>query len=187
MSGNGLRQVTNPSEILITERDENTSGVAIAGTIEGARPLLVEIQSLVSSAVYGTPQRSTTGFDTRRMNMLLAVLEKRCGFRLGAKDVFLNITGGIKIDDTAIDLAVVCSILSSDQDVPLDNQICFAGEIGLSGEIRAVNRIDQRISEAEKLGYKKIIISKYNKFNSKDFNIEIVKCGKIEEVFRLLF
>jgi DNA repair protein RadA/Sms len=187
MSGNGLRQVTNPSEILITERDENTSGVAIAGTIEGARPLLVEIQSLVSSAVYGTPQRSTTGFDTRRMNMLLAVLEKRCGFRLGAKDVFLNITGGIKIDDTAIDLAVVCSILSSDQDVPLDNQICFAGEIGLSGEIRAVNRIDQRISEAGKLGYKKIIISKYNKFNSKDFNIEIVKCGKIEEVFRLLF
>ena len=187
MSGNGLRQVTNPSEILITERDENTSGVAIAGTIEGARPLLVEIQSLVSSAVYGTPQRSTTGFDTRRMNMLLAVLEKRCGFRLGAKDVFLNITGGIKIDDTAIDLAVVCSILSSDQDVPLDNQICFAGEIGLSGEIRAVNRIDQRISEAEKLGYEKIIISKYNKFNSKDFNIEIVKCGKIEEVFKLLF
>ena len=187
MSGNGLRQVTNPSEILITERDENTSGVAIAGTIEGARPLLVEIQSLVSSAVYGTPQRSTTGFDTRRMNMLLAVLEKRCGFRLGAKDVFLNITGGIKIDDTAIDLAVVCSILSSDQDVPLDNQICFAGEIGLSGEIRAVNRIDQRISEAEKLGYEKIIISKYNKFNSEDFNIEILKCGKIEEVFRLLF
>ena len=187
MSGNGLRQVTNPSEILITERDENTSGVAIAGTIEGVRPLLVEIQSLVSSAVYGTPQRSTTGFDTRRMNMLLAVLEKRCGFRLGAKDVFLNITGGIKIDDTAIDLAVVCSILSSDQDVPLDNQICFSGEIGLSGEIRAVNRIDQRISEAEKLGYKKIIISKYNKFNSKDFNIEIIKCGKIEEVFRLLF
>ena len=187
MSGNGLRQVTNPSEILITERDENTSGVAIAGTIEGARPLLVEIQSLVSSAVYGTPQRSTTGFDTRRMNMLLAVLEKRCGFRLGAKDVFLNITGGIKIDDTAIDLAVVCSILSSDQDVSLDNQICFAGEIGLSGEIRAVNRIDQRISEAEKLGYEKIIISKYNKFSSKDFNIEIVKCGKIEEVFRLLF
>mgnify|MGYP005646839801 FL=1 len=187
MSGNGLRQVTNPSEILITERDENTSGVAIAGTIEGARPLLVEIQSLVSSAVYGTPQRSTTGFDTRRMNMLLAVLEKRCGFRLGAKDVFLNITGGIKIDDTAIDLAVVCSILSSDHDVPLDNQICFAGEIGLSGEIRAVNRIDQRISEAEKLGYKKIIISKYNKFNSKGFNIEIVKFGKIEEVFRLLF
>jgi len=187
MGQNGLREVNNPSEILISDRDEETSGVAISATIEGSRPLMIEIQSLVSSAVYGTPQRSTTGFDTRRMNMLLAVLEKRCGFRLGAKDVFLNITGGIKIDDTAIDLAVVCSILSSDQDVPLDNQICFAGEIGLSGEIRAVNRIDQRISEAEKLGYKKIIISKYNKFNSKDFNIEIVKCGKIEDVFRLLF
>ena len=187
MSGIGLRQVTNPSEILISERDEKTSGVAIAGTIEGARPLLVEIQSLVSSAVYGTPQRSATGYDTRRMNMLLAVLEKRCGFRLGAKDVFLNITGGIKIDDTAIDLAVVCSILSSDQDVALDTQICFAGEIGLSGEIRAVNRIDQRIAEAEKLGYNKIVISKYNKLNAKDFKIKIVKCGKIEEVFKLLF
>jgi DNA repair protein RadA/Sms len=187
MSGTGLREVTNPSEILISERDEKTSGVAIAGTIEGARPLLVEIQSLVSSAVYGTPQRSSTGYDTRRMNMLLAVLEKRCGFKLGAKDVFLNITGGIKIDDTAIDLAVVCSILSSDQDVALDTQICFAGEIGLSGEIRAVNRIDQRIAEAEKLGYNKIVISKYNKFNAKDFKIKIVKCGKIEEVFKLLF
>ena len=148
---------------------------------------MVEIQSLVSSAVYGTPQRSATGFDTRRMNMLLAVLEKRCGFRLGAKDVFLNITGGIKIDDTAIDLAVICSILSSDQDVALDTQICFAGEIGLSGEIRAVNRIDQRIAEAEKLGYKQIVISKYNKLNTKNFKIEIIKCGKIEEVFKLLF
>ena len=187
MNGSGLREVANPSEILISERDEKTSGVAIAGTIEGARPLLVEIQSLVSSAVYGTPQRSATGFDTRRMNMLLAVLEKRCGFRLGAKDVFLNITGGIKIDDTAIDLAVVCSILSSDQDAALDTQICFAGEIGLSGEIRAVNRIDQRIAEAEKLGYNKIVISKYNKLDSKNFKIKIVKCGKIEEVFKLLF
>ena len=187
MNGNGLREVANPSEILISERDEKTSGVAIAATIEGARPLLVEIQSLVSSAVYGTPQRSATGFDTRRMNMLLAVLEKRCGFRLGAKDVFLNITGGIKIDDTAIDLAVICSILSSDQDIALDTQICFAGEVGLSGEIRAVNRIDQRIAEAEKLGYNKIVISKYNKLNPKNFKIEIIKCGKIEEVFKLLF
>ena len=187
MNGSGLREVSNPSEILISERDEKTSGVAIAGTIEGARPLLVEIQSLVSSAVYGTPQRSATGFDTRRMNMLLAVLEKRCGFRLGAKDVFLNITGGIKIDDTAIDLAVICSILSSDQDIALDTQICFAGEIGLSGEIRAVNRIDQRIAEAEKLGYKQIVVSKYNKLSTKNFKIEIIKCGKIEEVFRLLF
>jgi len=187
MNSYGLREVANPSEILISERDEKTSGVAIAGTIEGARPLLVEIQSLVSSAVYGTPQRSATGFETRRMNMLLAVLEKRCGFRLGAKDVFLNITGGIRIDDTAIDLAVICSILSSDQNIELDTQICFAGEIGLSGEIRAVNRIEQRIAEAEKLGYKQIVISKYNNLNSKDFKIKISKFGKIEEVFRLLF
>ena len=187
MNQEGLRQVNNPSEILISERDEATSGVGIAATIEGARPLLVEIQSLVSSAVYGTPQRSATGYDTRRMNMLLAVLEKRCGFKLGAKDVFLNITGGIKIDDTAIDLAVVCSILSSDQDIALDTLTCFAGEIGLSGEIRAVNRIESRIAEAEKLGYKQIIISKYNKFSPKGFKIEIVQFGKIEDVFRLLF
>ena len=166
MTQEGLREVSNPSEILISERDEATSGVGIAATIEGARPLLIEIQSLVSSAVYGNPQRSATGFDTKRMNMLLAVLEKRCGFKLGAKDVFLNITGGIKIDDTAIDLAVVCSILSSDQDVALDTLTCFAGEIGLSGEIRAVNRIENRIAEAEKLGYTQIIISKYNKFNA---------------------
>lgn len=187
MNQEGLRQVNNPSEILISERDEATSGVGIAATIEGARPLLVEIQSLVSSAVYGTPQRSATGYDTRKMNMLLAVLEKRCGFKLGAKDVFLNITGGIKIDDTAIDLAVVCSILSSDQDIALDMLTCFAGEIGLSGEIRAVNRIESRIAEAEKLGYKQIIISKYNKFSPKGFKIEIVQFGKIEDVFRLLF
>ena len=187
MNQEGLREVSNPSEILISERDEATSGVGIAATIEGARPLLVEIQSLVSSAVYGTPQRSATGYDTKRMNMLLAVLEKRCGFMLGAKDVFLNITGGIKIDDTAIDLAVVCSILSSDKDIALDMLTCFAGEIGLSGEIRAVNRIESRIAEAEKLGYKQIIVSKYNKFSPKGFKIDIVQCGKIEEVFRLLF
>ena len=187
MNQEGLREVSNPSEILISERDEATSGVGIAATIEGARTLLVEIQSLVSTAVYGTPQRSATGYDTKRMNMLLAVLEKRCGFRLGAKDVFLNITGGIKIDDTAIDLAVVCSILSSDRDVALDTFTCFAGEIGLSGEIRAVNRIENRIAEAEKLGYKKIIISKYNKFNAKGFKIDVVQCGKVEEVFRKLF
>ena len=187
MNQEGLREVSNPSEILISERDEATSGVGIAATIEGARPLLVEIQSLVSSAVYGTPQRSATGYDTKRMNMLLAVLEKRCGFRLGAKDVFLNITGGIKIDDTAIDLAVVCSILSSDHDLALNTLTCFAGEIGLSGEIRAVNRIESRIAEAEKLGYNKIIISKYNKFNPKAFNIEIIQCSKIEQVFQLLF
>lgn len=187
MTQQGLREVSNPSEILISEREEKTSGVGIAATVEGARPLLIEIQSLVSSAVYGTPQRSATGFDTKRMNMLLAVLEKRCGFRLGAKDVFLNITGGIKIEDTAIDLAVVCSILSSDQNIALDTQICFAGEIGLSGEIRAVNRIEQRIAEAEKLGYKKIVVSKYNKFNSKKSGIDVLRCGKIEEVFKHLF
>ena len=187
MNSEGLQEVSNPSEILISERDEKTSGVAIASTLEGARPLLVEIQSLVSSAVYGTPQRSTTGFDNRRMNMLLAVLEKKCGFLLGTKDVFLNITGGIKVSDPAIDLAVVCSILSSDQDINLDTQICFAGEIGLSGEIRAINRINERIAEAEKLGYQQIIISKYNKLNNHNHKIKIIKCGKIEEVFRLLF
>ena len=187
MNSEGLQEVSNPSEILISERDEKTSGVAIASTLEGARPLLVEIQSLVSSAVYGTPQRSTTGFDNRRMNMLLAVLEKKCGFLLGTKDVFLNITGGIKVNDPAIDLAVVCSILSSDQDINLDTQICFAGEIGLSGEIRAINRINERIAEAEKLGYQQIIISKYNKLNNHNHKIKIIKCGKIEEVFRLLF
>jgi len=183
----GLREVNNPSEILISERDEASSGVSIAATIEGARPLLVEIQSLVSSAVYGTPQRSATGFDTKRMNMLLAVLEKRCGFKLSSKDVFLNITGGIKIEDTAIDLAIVCSILSSDNNIELDTLICFAGEIGLSGEIRAVKRIEDRIAEAEKLGYKQIIISKYNKLSGKKYKISIKKCGKVEEVFRLLF
>ena len=187
MNNEGLREVNNPSEILISERDEPTSGISIAATIEGARPLLVEIQSLVSSAVYGTPQRSATGYDTKRMNMLLAVLEKRCGFRLGAKDVFLNITGGIKIDDTAIDLAIVCSILSSDQDVALDPLISFSGEIGLSGEIRAVSRIENRIAEAEKLGYKQIIISKYNKFNAKSFKIKIIQLGKIDEVYKLFF
>ena len=154
MNQEGLREVSNPSEILISERDEATSGVGIAATIEGARPLLVEIQSLVSSAVYGNPQRSATGYDTKRMNMLLAVLEKRCGFKCSEQKMyFLNITGGIKIDDTAIDLAVVCSILSSDKDIALDMLTCFAGEIGLSGEIRAVNRIESRIAEAEKLGY----------------------------------
>jgi len=187
MQGSGLREVSNPSEILISEKDGELSGNAIAATLEGMRPLMIEVQALVSTAVYGTPQRSATGFNAKRLNMLLAVLEKRAGFRLGAKDVFLNITGGIKIDDTAIDLAVVCSILSSDHDLALNTLTCFAGEIGLSGEIRAVNRIESRIAEAEKLGYNKIIISKYNKFNPKGFNIEIIQCGKIEQVFKLLF
>ena len=187
MGQGGLRQVSNPSEILISERDEPTSGVAISATMEGARPLLIEIQSLVSSAVYGTPQRSATGYDGKRLNMLLAVLEKRCGFRLGAKDVFLNITGGIKIDDTATDLAVICSVLSSDKNVPLGMDVCFAAEIGLSGELRAVTRIEERVLEAEKLGYKQIVISKHSKVSKKDFKIEIKQCGKIEEVFRLFF
>ena len=187
MNQNGLREVNNPSEILISDRDEETSGVAIASTVEGARPLMIEIQSLVSSAVYGTPQRSATGFDTRRLNMLLAVLEKRCGFRLGVKDVFLNITGGIKPDDTAIDLAVICSILSSDQDIPIELKLVLPAEVGLSGEIRAVNRISQRVARVQKLGYKQIIISKYNKFNSSNFKIKVQQCSKIEEVFNLLF
>lgn len=187
MEQGGLRQISNPSEILISERDEATSGVAIATTIEGIRPLLIEIQSLVSSAVYGTPQRSTTGYDGKRLNMLLAVLEKKCGFRLGTKDVFLNITGGIKIDDTAIDLAVICSVLSSDQNIPVDMGICFAAEIGLSGELRAVTRIEERILEAEKLGYKQIIISKHSKISKKTFNIDIKTCRKVEDVFALLF
>ncbi len=183
----GLREVNNPSEILISIRDENISGASISATIEGERPIMIEIQALVSSAVYGTPQRSSTGYNLRRLNMLLAVLEKKCGFRLGVKDVFLNITGGIRIDDTAIDLAVICSILSSDQEKPIDMHTCFAAEIGLSGEVRPVSRVEQRIAEAEKLGYKQIIISKYNKFNSKLFKIDIKKMSRIEEVFQLLF
>jgi DNA repair protein RadA/Sms len=189
MQSGGLRQVSNPSEILITQREEPISGVAIAATMEGMRPMLIEVQALVSSAVYGTPQRSTTGFDARRLNMLLAVLEKRVGFRLGQKDVFLNIAGGIRVDDPAIDMSVVTSILSSSEDLPVPQNVCFAGEIGLSGEIRPVNRIDSRISEAEKLGFEKIYISHYNLkgLDKKNFNIEIVAVKKIEELFRSLF
>jgi len=185
MTGGGLRQVPNPSEVLITRNEENLSGVAIGATLEGIRPLLIEVQALVSTAAYGTPQRSATGFDTKRLNMLLAVLEKRCGFRLAAKDVFLNIAGGIRVDDPAIDLAVASAVLSSNIDIPLDPKICFSAEVGLTGEIRPVNRVDQRIAEAEKLGYQQIILSKYNKgINPKDFNIEIIQVGKIEEAFR---
>ncbi|MEW6467845.1 MAG: DNA repair protein RadA [Bacteroidota bacterium] len=189
MQGSGLREVSNPSEILITTREEPVSGIAIAATMEGMRPMLVEIQALVSSAVYGTPQRSSTGFDLRRLAMLLAVLEKRCGFRLGAKDVFLNIAGGIKVEDPAIDLAVVCAVLSSSEDIPVSQKTAFAAEVGLSGEIRPVNRVDQRISEAEKLGFEQIFISKYNKkgLDLKSYKIEIKTVGKMEEVFRLLF
>lgn len=189
MQGSGLREVSNPSEILITNREELVSGVAIAATMEGMRPMLIETQALVSSAAYGTPQRSSTGFDLRRLSMLLAVLEKRCGFRLGIKDVFLNIAGGIKVEDPGIDLALVCAILSSNEDMPISPKTCFAGEVGLSGEIRPVNRIDQRISEAEKLGFEHIFISKYNKkgLDLSVYKIKITMVGKIEEVFGLLF
>ena len=188
MLGNGLRQVSNPSEILITNTDSSLSGIAIAATLEGNRPILVEVQALVSTAAYGTPQRSSTGFDGKRLNMLLAVMEKRCGFKLGAKDVFLNIAGGIKVDDPAIDLAVVAAVLSSNADIPMSNTICLSAEVGLSGEIRPVNRIDQRIHEAEKLGFKKIIISKHCKgIEQKNYKIELVMCGKMDEVVKALF
>ena len=195
MLGEGLREVSNPSEILLSQRDEALSGIAISATLEGMRPMLIETQALVSTSPYGTPQRSATGFDTRRMNMLLAVLEKRCGFRLGAKDVFLNITGGIRVEDPAIDLGLAAAIISSHEDIPISSKICFAGELGLSGEIRAVNRVEQRIAEAEKLGFEKIFISKYNMPSAKDrqridlsrYQIEIITVARIEEVFGLLF
>ena len=187
MLSHGLREVSNPSEILLSQKDEAMSGIAISATMEGVRPLMIETQALVSSAVYGTPQRSATGFDLRRLSMLLAVLEKRCGFRLGAKDVFLNITGGIKVDDPAIDLGVVCAILSSSVDMAIQDINCFAAEVGLSGEIRPVNRCDQRIQEAEKLGFERIFVSKYNKIDRQDISIEVVKVSKIEEVFKMLF
>lgn len=189
MIASGLREVDNPSEILISGTHEQLSGVAIAATLEGARPMLVEVQALVSSAVYGTPQRSSTGFDLRRLSMLLAVLEKRCGFRLGAKDVFLNIAGGIRVDDPAIDLAVITSVLSSNEDIAVPSSATFAAEVGLSGEIRPVSRIENRILEAQKLGFERIFISKYNKkgLNVKDYNIEVVFVGKVEEVFQKLF
>lgn len=187
MMGSGLREVKNPSEVLISKKDEPLSGNAIAATLEGVRPMLIEIQALVSSAVYGTPQRSATGFDTKRLNMLLAVLEKRAGFQLGAKDVFLNITGGIRIDDPATDLAVICAILSSNMDVTLPDNCLFAGEVGLSGEIRAVNRVEQRILEAEKLGYDVIFISKYNKIKRNDFQIRVETVSKVNDLIKLLF
>lgn len=189
MLGAGLREVDNPSEILLSERDEDMSGIAIAATIEGLRPMLIEIQALVSNAAYGTPQRSSTGFDLRRLNMLLAVLEKRSGFRLSSKDVFLNIAGGIRVDDPALDLSVIASVLSSNEDIAIGQKSCFAGEVGLSGEIRAVTRIDQRISEAEKLGFERMFISSYNKkgLNLSDFNIEVIPVSRVENLFRQLF
>ncbi|NRD21998.1 DNA repair protein RadA [Winogradskyella litoriviva] len=186
MQGSGLREVSNPSEILISEKDGELSGNAIAATIEGLRPLMIEVQALVSTAVYGTPQRSATGFNAKRLNMLLAVLEKRAGFRLGAKDVFLNITGGITVDDPAIDLAVVAAILSSNEDVALPSTYCFAAEVGLSGEIRPVQRVEQRILEAEKLGFSTIFVSKYNKIALKNTVIKIQLISKIEDLVGFL-
>ena len=189
MRQNGLRQVSNPSELLFSQEHEGLSGVAIASAIEGVRPFLIETQALVSTAAYGTPQRSATGFDIRRMNMLLAVLEKRAGFKLAQKDVFLNIAGGIRVNDPAIDLAVISAVLSSNMDVATEHRICLAGEVGLSGEIRPINRIEQRIFEAEKLGFKRIIIPANNLtgFDFKKVNIEIIAVKKVEEAFRKLF
>jgi DNA repair protein RadA/Sms len=189
MTDEGMRQVTNPSEILITQKEDQLSGIAIAATIEGIRPLLIEVQALVTQSVYGTPQRTVTGFDLRRLQLLLAVLEKRGGFHFGMKDVFLNIAGGIKVEDPSVDLAVLCALLSSFEDTPLPQHICFAGEVGLSGEIRAVNRIEQRIAEAEKLGFEKVVVSKYNQkvLRNQKFNIEIVNMGRVEELYQYLF
>jgi len=188
MQGNGLRMVENPSEILITNTDGTLSGTCIATTIEGLRPLQVEVQALVSSAAYGTPQRSSNGFDAKRLNMLLAVLEKRCAFRLATKDVFLNIAGGIKVDDPAVDLAVIMAVLSSNADLPIDRSYTFAAEVGLSGEIRPVNRMETRIMEAEKLGYSHIFVSEYNKgLKQGAYAIELIACKKLEEIVRRVF
>jgi len=188
MVESGLREVNNPSEMFINQHDEPLSGISIAATVDGLRPFLIETQALVSSAVYGTPQRSATGFDIRRLNMLLAVLEKRAGFRLAVKDVFLNLAGGIKVVDPAIDLAIISSVLSSNLDIPISREVCFAGEVGLSGEIRPVSRIEQRIREASKMGFKKIYLSKFHKgISLKGQEIEIVPVGKIENLVRGLF
>ncbi len=189
MAETGLREVSNPSEILLSQRDTALSGITIAAMLEGIRPMLIEVQALVSNSAYGTPQRSSTGFDTRRMNMLLAVLEKRFGFRLSTQDVFLNIAGGLRVEDPAIDLAVMVAIISSQQDIPVPTTIAFAGEVGLSGEIRAVNRIEQRISEAEKLGFERIYISKYNNkgLDVSKYEIQVFVVSKVEEIFEAIF
>ncbi len=196
MLGEGLREVSNPSEILLSQRDESLSGITISATLEGLRPMLIETQALVSTSPYGTPQRTATGFDTKRMSMLLAVLEKRCGFKLGIKDVFLNITGGIRVEDPAIDLGLAAAIISSHEDIPIPSKTCFAGEIGLSGEIRAVNRVEARIAEAQKLGFEQIFISKYNlpssaqdkqRLDLSRYKIKVNAVANIEEVFGLLF
>ncbi|MBR1632082.1 MAG: DNA repair protein RadA [Paludibacteraceae bacterium] len=189
MMQNGLREVKNPSELLLTQAHQGLSGVAIASAIEGVRPLLIEVQALVSSAPYGIPQRSSTGFDTRRLNMLLAVLEKRVGFKLGAKDVFLNIAGGLRVTDPANDLAVIASVLSSSLDMPIDHQTCLTGEVGLSGEIRPVTRIEQRVLEAQKLGFKRIITPAFSAEGTRltHARIQIIQVNKVEEAFRMLF
>lgn len=188
MIESGLREVNNPSEMFINQHDEPLSGISVAATVDGLRPFLIETQALVSSAVYGTPQRSSTGYDIRRLNMLLAVLEKRAGFRLAIKDVFLNIAGGIKVTDPAIDMAVMSAVLSSNLDIPIPRDVCLAGEAGLSGEIRPVSRVEQRIREASKMGFKKIYLSKYNRnITIKEPGIEIVQVGKIEQLVRSLF
>ena len=189
MQEGGLHEVANPSQYLLAQRDESLSGAAVAATLEGVRPMFVEVQSLVSSAVYGTPQRNAGGFDTRRMNMLLAVLEKRCGFKLGAKDVFLNLAGGMRISDPAIDLAVCCAILSSNVDMSISPRICFAGELGLGGEVRPVRGVEQRVAEADRLGFERIFVSKYavRALDRRRYHIDIVPVGVIEEAFRALF
>jgi DNA repair protein RadA/Sms len=189
MTGTGMRIVANPSEILIAQRDHALSGSAIAATLEGMRPLLIEVQALVTPSVYGTPQRTVTGFDLRRLQLLLAVLEKRGGFQFGMKDVFVNIAGGIRVEDPSIDLAVICALLSSYEDLPIPDLTCFAGEVGLNGEIRAVNRIEQRIAEAEKLGFQKIIISPFNKKGIEKIagKMQVIALSSVEDVYRHLF
>lgn len=189
MTGTGMRIVANPSEILIAQRDHALSGSAIAATLEGMRPLLIEVQALVTPSVYGTPQRTVTGFDLRRLQLLLAVLEKRGGFQFGMKDVFVNIAGGIRVEDPSIDLAVICALLSSYEDLPIPDLTCFTGEVGLNGEIRAVNRIEQRIAEAEKLGFKKIIISPFNKKGIEKIagKMQVIALSSVEDVYRHLF
>lgn len=189
MENAGLREVTNPSEILLSQQNQNLSGVAISATVEGIRPILIEVQALVSSAAYGTPQRSATGFDVKRLNMLLAVLEKRNGFKLNAKDVFLNIAGGLKVNDPAIDLGVIAAVLSSNEDLPLNNNVCFAAEVGLSGEIRSVNKLEQRIKEADKLGFERIYISKHNSKAIKSITTDmgIVQIKSVRELYLHLF
>ena len=187
MQQDGLREVSNPSELLLSNNRDGLSGIAIAAAVEGVRPLLIEVQALVASAAYGTPQRSSTGFDARRLNMLLAVLEKRVGFKLLQKDVFVNIAGGIRVNDPAIDLAVLAAVLSSNMDIALDEQTCITGEVGLAGEIRPVNRVDQRIREAEKLGFKTIIVPKGQKYNTHNLKIRVVEISRVVDAFKFLF